>query len=130
MIDRTLRRVLAADADERVLRLVKNELSAESYAVVTAADGREAWRALKAPAAFNAAFVALELPGFGGLELLKMIKADPYLRRVNVVVMVPGDSGHEVRAECFAAGAFVCLPKPFTKSQLLSVARLTTGGRV
>ncbi len=130
MTESTPRLILAADADESALRRIKSLLSGEPYAVVAAHDGREAWRALKESGHFfSAAVVALDLPGFDGLELMRMAKADPYLRRVQVVATVAADTDRDARAECFAAGAVACLPKPFTKAQLLAVVRLAAGGK-
>lgn len=129
MTNETQRRVLAADADATVLRLIQTTLQRDACAVSAVPDGHEAWRALKQENSYSAAVLSLDLPGFSGLELLKMMKSDAKLRRIPVVVTTAGGDDHHAQAECMAAGAAACLPKPFRKGQLLAVLQLAAVGR-
>ena len=52
--DQKNRRVLVADDDPAILRLVKTILEKESYEVVTARDGREAYKILQTDHNFTA----------------------------------------------------------------------------
>ena len=51
------RRILVADDDPAILRLVATILEKESYSVVTARDGREAYKILQSDPEFTAATI-------------------------------------------------------------------------
>ena len=53
----------------------------------------------------------LNLPGFGGLQTLADIKADPALRRTPVVVLTTSKSQDEID-RCYELGAAAVLNKP------------------
>jgi CheY-like chemotaxis protein len=129
MTNRLLPLVLAADAEPAVLKLIQTALQNESFEVLTAAQGREALRALREGHGLTAAVLAVDLPVFDGLSLLRRIKADAGLAHIAVVMTMSAGKDHHVRAECFAEGAAACLPKPFTEAQLVSVVRLAASGR-
>jgi CheY-like chemotaxis protein len=125
MTSKSQRRILAADADPSALGLIETYLEDQPFEVMPAAHGREALRLLKEDyPSFAAAVIAIALPGFDGVELLKKIKSDTRLSHIRVVLTVTADVSHGASAEGSAAGAVACLPKPFSKSQLLGVLRL------
>lgn len=126
MTTKPRRRVLAAETDPAALRLIQITLEGESFEVVAVNNGRAALRALTHDSFIAAAFLALGLNDINALELLRRLKSDARPSRVPVAVTVGGDVGLNFRADCYAAGAAALLPKPFTKSQLLSVIRLVT----
>ena len=53
----------------------------------------------------------LNLPGMDGVELLSVLKADPELHRIPVVVMTTSDDQRDV-ARCYDAGANSYVHKP------------------
>ena len=60
------------------------------------------------------------LPGGDGIELLRMIRADPDLSKTRVAV-VSAWSSAEDRARAEEAGADAFVPKPFTPERLIEV---------
>ncbi|MHB8763022.1 MAG: response regulator [Deferrisomatales bacterium] len=71
--------VLLIDDDEGIRFLVKEELTLEGHEVRTAADGWQGLRAV-AESAPDVVILDVKMPGLGGLEVLRRLKAaDPRL---------------------------------------------------
>lgn len=67
----------------------------------------------------------LNLPGTDGREVLGMIKADPDLQKIPVIVLTTSNSEQDVE-QCYAAGANSYVQKPVDLVGFIqSVARLT-----
>ena len=60
------RRMLVADDDPAILRLIATILEKENYSVVTARDGREAYKILQADPSFTAAILDVVMPHISG----------------------------------------------------------------
>lgn len=71
------KRVLVVENDPRVLRLLKDLLISDGYAVETAVDGEEGLRTFK-PGQTEVVVTDIKMPKMDGLEMMKAIKAlDP-----------------------------------------------------
>ena len=64
----------------------------------------------------------LAMPGLGGLETLRRLRADDRVPPVPVIVLSGSDDGREVAA-CYAAGASAYVTKPATADGLQGAAR-------
>ena len=117
------RRILVADDDPAILRLVTTLVEKEGYAVVTARDGREAVKLMKADADFAAAIFDVVMPGVEGPEIVRYMKSEKRLMRIPVMMMT-AEQNPKLTSDSFAAGAVVFLPKPFTSSQLQVMLRM------
>lgn len=62
----------------------------------------------------------IRMPGRDGIELLGLIRADPRLARVPVVLLTAKGMAQD-RVQGYKAGADVYLPKPFDPDELLSI---------
>lgn len=85
--------------------------------------------ALMTDASFPVAMVGLDLPGMGGLELLKeMRRLNPELE----VVTLPGDATLDTAVSCIQAGACDFLPGPYSDPDKVTsaVARAVNKGRL
>jgi two-component system, cell cycle response regulator DivK len=115
--------VLVVDDNPQNLKLARVLLRSEGYRVETAADAEEALRVLQA---FEPRLVLmdLQLPGMDGLELTRLLKADPARRHIVVVALTAyAMKGDEERA--LAAGCDDYVAKPIdTEALLLRVERL------
>jgi len=60
------RRMLVADDDPAILRLIATILEKENFNVVTARDGREAYKILQADPNFTAAILDVVMPHISG----------------------------------------------------------------
>lgn len=120
------RRILVADDDPAILRLVSTILEKERYSVVTARDGREAYKILQSDQNFTAAIFDVVMPHISGPELVRFMKTEKRLMRIPVMMMT-AEQDPKLSSDSFAAGAVVFLPKPFTTAQLQIMLQMLIG---
>jgi EAL domain-containing protein (putative c-di-GMP-specific phosphodiesterase class I) len=109
-------KVLLVDDEAILLRTYARVLVAAGHTVITA-ESADAALALMAEHRFDAIFLDLCLPGFGGLQALEAIRARD--ARMPVVLMT-GTPTMETAIEAIGAGAKRYLIKPVTTAQLLT----------
>lgn len=117
------RRILVADDDPAILRLVTAIVEKEGFEVVTARDGREAYKLLQAEGDFLAAVFDVVMPHIQGPELVRYMRTERRLMKIPVMMMT-AEQNPKLSSDSFAAGAVVFLPKPFTTSQLQIMLRM------
>jgi DNA-binding response OmpR family regulator len=117
--------VLIADDDANTRLLVSATLASDRYTVLEAADGEEAWRLIRRyrPAV---AILDWEMPGYEGLELTAVIKGDPQLWDMTVI-MLTGRSDREDREAGARAEADLYLVKPFSPKDLVAAVEQALG---
>ena len=120
------RRILVADDDPAILRLVATILEKENYAVQTARDGREAYKILQSDQTFTAAILDVVMPHISGPELVRFMKSEERLMKIPVMMMT-AEQDPKLSSDSFAAGAIVFLPKPFTTAQLQIMLQMLIG---
>ena len=116
-------RILVADDDPEVLRIVKNVLEAEGFAAVAANDGKEAYKQLQGEDAFVAAIFDIQMPHIDGRELVRYMQSERRLMRIPVIIMTT-ELVSRLSSDSFSAGALAFLPKPFTDLQLKTTLRM------
>jgi two-component system NtrC family response regulator len=108
-------RVLVADDDPSVRRVLERHLEDAGYSVRAVASGDEAAAALRG-GGFDALVTDLQMPGMDGLALLAEAKRlDPALP----VVVVTAHGSVETAVEAMRKGAYDYAEKPFHKDVLL-----------
>ena len=117
------RRILVADDDPAILRLVQTILEKDNYSVVTARDGREAYKILQRDTDFIAAVLDVVMPQITGPELVRHMKTEKRMMRIPVMMMT-AEQDPKLSSDSFAAGAVVFLPKPFTTAQLQTMLQM------
>ena len=120
------RRMLVADDDPAILRLIATILEKENFTVVTARDGREAYKTLQADADFTAAILDVVMPHISGPELVRYMKSEDRLKKIPVMMMT-AEQDPKLSSDSFSAGAVVFLPKPFTTAQLQIMLQMLIG---
>ena len=120
---KTSRRILVADDDPAILRLITALVEKEGYAVVTARDGRDAYKILQQDNDFIAGIFDVIMPHIQGPELVRYMQTEKRLMKIPVIMMT-AEQNPKLSSDSFAAGAVVFLPKPFTSSQLQSMLRM------
>ena len=120
------RRMLVADDDPAILRLIATILEKENFNVVTARDGREAYKILQADPNFTAAILDVVMPHISGPELVRYMKSEDRLKRIPVMMMT-AEQDPKLSSDSFSAGAVVFLPKPFTTAQLHTMLQMLVG---
>jgi len=120
------RRVLVADDDPAILKLVKTILEKEGYQVVGARDGREAYKILQNDPDFTAGIFDVVMPHISGPELVRFMKTERRLMKIPIMMMT-AEQDPKLSSESFSAGAVVFLPKPFTTAQLHIMLQMLVG---
>lgn len=115
--------ILVADDDPAILRLVKAILEKEGYAVVSARDGKEAYKLLQSTEPLAAAIFDVVMPYIQGTELVRYMQSERRLMKIPVIMMT-AEQNPRLSSESFTAGAVAFLPKPFTTSQLQTMLRM------
>lgn len=116
-------RILVADDDPAILRLVKAIVEKEGFTVIIARDGREAYRFLQTEQNLAAAIFDVVMPHIQGIELTRFMQTEKRLMKIPVMMMT-AEQNPKLSSDSFAAGAVVFLPKPFTTSQLQVMLRM------
>lgn len=114
--------VVIADGDYGVLYLLQHLLRTLGWTYVSALDGIEAWNLVQQVIP-DLVIADANLAGINGLELTQMIKRQPRLTNIPVVLL--GPSQQEGLAVSVGAEAFIS--KPFGGQAILSLLpRLVT----
>lgn len=111
-------KILLVDDDRLFLELEKDFLKQSAVMVYTAADGREALDSLKMVRP-DLIFMDLHMPEVDGATCCKVLKTDPHLSSIPVVMV--SVAGHESDLErCRAAGCDGILTKPIRREEFLA----------
>ncbi len=115
-MDKTTR-ILVVD-DSKVMRgIIRKMLAAlPGVGVVEARDGKEAWELLRTQAV-DVILSDWNMPRMRGIELLRLVRADPGLSKVPFL-MVTAEAQDVNHGEAAAAGVSSYLTKPFTSETL------------
>jgi DNA-binding NtrC family response regulator len=119
------KRILIADDDPVILDIVQTLVECEGYDVVTALDGRDAYRILHKDSDFRAVILDMVMPHLEGSDLLHQMQTEKRLSRIPVIIMSSSDD-FRVLSQGIGAGAVAFVPKPFTPDQMRNVLRLVT----
>jgi type IV pilus assembly protein PilB len=120
-----LRTVLIADDESAMRLLVNTTIESESYRVIEAGDGDEAWALIKKHKP-SLVLLDIQMPGRSGLEILASIKGDPTLGGVHVILMTARALDADKTAG-MSAGADFYLTKPFSPLELLARVQESLG---
>ncbi|MEI7535026.1 MAG: response regulator [Verrucomicrobiae bacterium] len=114
-------KVLIADDELHMLRLLELTFKKGGFEVVCCRDGKEA---LAAVMVVKPQLVVLDMmmPGLDGLATLRQLKASAETKNIPVIVL--SSKGHALtRVGAEMAGAAMFLTKPFSPSQLITEAK-------
>jgi DNA-binding response OmpR family regulator len=114
-------KVLIADDELHMLRLLELTFKKGGFEVVCCRDGKEA---LAAVAVVMPQLIVLDMmmPGLDGLATLRQLKGSADTK--NIPVFVLSSKGHALtRVGAETAGAAMFLTKPFSPSQLVAEAK-------
>ena len=114
-------KILIADDEVFMLRLLEMTFKKGGYEVVCCRDGKEA---LATAQAILPQLIVLDImmPGLDGLGALRMLKQKPATENIPVVVL--SGKGHSLtRVDAVMAGAVLFLAKPFSPNELLGAVQ-------
>ncbi|MFH1360460.1 MAG: response regulator [Candidatus Omnitrophota bacterium] len=109
--------VVLIDDDEGITRLIKSKVESSGYKVFAAKDGLSGLELVRK---LNPSLVLLDvvMPGIEGYEVLDMIRHDPSLREIPVIMVTIKGKDDEVRRG-LSLGADDYVVKPFCMSLLI-----------
>jgi two-component system response regulator AtoC len=116
LFDTTSKRVLVADDESNMRRVLEAILRREGYDVVTAANGIDAMSEMNRD--IHTVITDLKMPGLDGMGLLRRLQQDfPEVP----VVMITAHGSVESAVEAVKLGAFDYLEKPFEQEQIRQI---------
>ncbi len=115
------KRILIADDEEHLGRLVKFKLENAGYEVDWRQDGKKAWEGICAQKP-DLVILDIMMPGLTGLEVLEKIRAQAELNSIPVVLL--SAKGREIDVkEGIERGATEYITKPFRPAALLECVK-------
>ena len=110
--------VLIADDETRILRALRDLLSANGFFVLTAEDGRQALERFEEYGqSIDLVLLDVMMPGLDGFQVLEQLRA---LSPGTPVIMLTARGGEYDQLQGFAQGADDYISKPFSTSLLLA----------
>jgi putative two-component system response regulator len=111
--------VLAVDDDLINLKLLKSMLKKSGHVkeVIEAKNGSDAIGELKARNDIDLILLDIIMPVMGGIEMLKVVRADDNLRQLPIIVLTTDETKKSEAMEC---GANNFLIKPIRNEELLA----------
>jgi two-component system KDP operon response regulator KdpE len=122
-MNKTVIRILLVDDESAIRRALRPPLLELGFQVVEASRGEEALQMLRA-GVFDVVLLDVNMPGIGGLETLRRIRA--FAPRLPVLILTVRDQ-EEDKVEALELGADDYVTKPFSTREL--IARIRTAIR-
>ena len=115
----TLGRILVADDEPHIRRVLAVILEKSGYHVVQATDGTDALGYVDGPEPFDVILLDLMMPGASGIEILARVRGHQARARTPVIILTA--KGQETdRQAALAGGADDFMTKPFSPKKLLT----------
>jgi DNA-binding response OmpR family regulator len=113
-----VRIVVIADDESSIRLLVHATIESDDFVVMEASNGAEAWALIQQHKP-GLVLLDVQMPGRSGLEVLRLIKADPDLKATRVILLTSKAQETDVEVGLMA-GADFYLTKPFSPLDLLT----------
>jgi len=112
-------RILVADDEPHIRRILATLLESSGYEVDQAEDGARALELLSGTAPYRIALMDLMMPEYTGLEVLGQVRALPHREGLPVVILTAKGQDAD-RQAAFQLGATDFVTKPFSPKKLLA----------
>ncbi|OAJ64134.1 hybrid sensor histidine kinase/response regulator [Paraburkholderia ginsengiterrae] len=119
---RTTRRVLVVDDSLTVRELERKLLATRGYDVTIAVDGMDGWNAVRGER-FDLVITDIDMPRMDGIELVTLIKRDPQLQWLPVMIVSYKDREEDRRAGLDAGADYYLAKGSFHDEALLDAVR-------
>jgi two-component system sensor histidine kinase and response regulator WspE len=116
------KRVLVVDDSLTVRELERKLLESRGYAVEIAVDGMDGWNAVRT-GAFDLVISDVDMPRLDGIELTKLIKQDPKLRGLPVMIVSYKDREEDRRRGLDAGADYYLTKGSFHDDTMLNAVR-------
>ncbi|HEY9826980.1 MAG TPA: response regulator transcription factor, partial [Stenomitos sp.] len=114
----TPQRVLVVDDDAQLLENFQTLLEPWGVQVITLDHAQQFWETLEASAP-DLLILDLEMPQFGGLELCRAVRNDPYWGETPILILATHPTDTDVQ-QVFSAGADDYVIKPIREPELVA----------
>ena len=116
------KKILIVEDEEKLINNLADKLRAEGYDVVTAMDGEVGWDLARSDS-YDLIVLDIMLPGLDGLSICRMIRQDPNLSDVPIIILTA--RGTEVdKIVGLESGADDYMVKPFGLGEFLARVRV------
>lgn len=112
-------RILVADDEPHIRRILATFLEASGFLVDQAGDGREALDLLRGSTPYALAFLDIMMPDRTGLDVLEEARLLPHRAGLPIVILTAKGQDAD-REAAFALGADEFITKPFSPKKLLA----------
>jgi len=116
-----LYKVLIADDEHNIRHILDFSLHSEGFDVISAANGEDAFT-LAVSEKPDLIILDVMMPGQGGIETCRQIKADERVAEIPVILLTARAS-RQNREEGLAAGADEYITKPFSPQKVINVVQ-------
>ncbi len=113
------RRVLVADDEPHIGRIIQLKLEQGPYTVRLVSDGREALDVLKSPEPVDVVLLDIMMPYLDGLEVLAEARKLPHRAETPVIILTAKGQDAD-RRQAMELGATDFFTKPFSPKKLLA----------
>lgn len=114
--------VLCIDDEALMRQLVTDVLQQHGFQVSLAPSGKDGLESARRRPP-DLIVLDIMMPGMDGFEVCQEIRRDPRLQRIPVIMLTAMDST-KLNEQAFAAGAEVCMTKPFVADRLINVVNI------
>lgn len=121
------RRVLVADDEPHIGRIIQLKLEQGPYQVVLVSDGAEALEHLRGPDRIDVVLLDIMMPHATGLEVLAEARELPHRRQTPVIILTAKGQDAD-RRQALELGATDFFTKPFSPKKLLARVDELFGG--
>jgi DNA-binding response OmpR family regulator len=113
------KRILVADDEPHIRRILATFLEGSGFALKEVVDGAEAMEQLEGPARYDLALLDIMMPEHTGLEVLSFVRGQSHRKGLPVVILTAKGQDAD-RETAFRMGADDFLTKPFSPKKLLA----------
>jgi two-component system alkaline phosphatase synthesis response regulator PhoP len=124
---RAPRRVLVADDEPHIGRIIQMKLEQGPYEVTLVADGRAALDELNGPDPIDCVLLDIMMPYASGLEVLAEARRLPHRRETPIIILTAKGQDAD-RRQALELGATDFFTKPFSPKKLLARVDELFGG--
>ncbi|MDZ7377125.1 MAG: response regulator, partial [candidate division KSB1 bacterium] len=114
--------VLVADGDAKNLQILKENLEASGFTVITASNGNKAWEEIQQSPP-QLVLTEVNLPGLTGFQLLERLQADPNTKSIPLIFLT-NQRDIQQRVRGFELGAKDYLVKPLHVKEVVAHIRM------